>query len=71
MKSGRLPVLRSRLVVTKFEDGHFGQFPDGMPFALKPATRAWVRYSDGEARYNEDPPQFAGQPRPTEVRPAA
>jgi hypothetical protein len=71
VKSGNLPKLRSRLVVERFPDGHRGEFPDGMPGALKPATRAWVRYSDGETAFNQDFPEFAGQPLATEVRPSA
>jgi hypothetical protein len=69
VKSGRLPFLRSRLVVERFEDGHVARFPDGMPFALKPVTLAWVRYSDGERGFDVDPPQFAGPARGSEVRP--
>jgi len=71
VKSGKLPKLRSRLVVERFPDGHHAQFPDGMPGALKAATRAWVRYSDGATGFNEDFPGFTGQARATQVLQAA
>jgi hypothetical protein len=44
----RLPRLRSKLVVQRFANGHRAFFPEGMPFAGKPALEAFADYESGQ-----------------------
>ncbi|MEA2600546.1 MAG: hypothetical protein QOF89_1538 [Acidobacteriota bacterium] len=70
----QLPVLRSRLLVYRLPDGHWGTFPDLMPCALDPGYHAWARYSLGELCRSKAPAMnspFPGPlPEPVEVKAA-
>ena len=68
-----LPVLRSRLLVYRLPDGHWGTFPDLMPCALDPSYHAWAKYSTSELCRSKIPviaPPFPNLPEPVEVNAA-
>ena len=73
---GRLPKLRNRLVVERFDDGHVARYPDGVERSNGHALEAWAQYPSGRIghskRLGRIPPdvRFQGRPRTFEVREA-
>jgi hypothetical protein len=66
-----LPLLRSRLLVYRLEDAHWGTFPELMPCALDPSYHAWAQYSTSELCRSKEPgipPPFPNLPNPVEVK---
>ncbi|HEV8581849.1 MAG TPA: hypothetical protein VGX68_22495 [Thermoanaerobaculia bacterium] len=67
-----LPQLRSKMIAQRFSNGHRIFFPDGMPFAGKPALEALADYESGQMclsfTVGACPPiNFIGEPEQTEV----
>lgn len=66
-----LPILRSRLLVYRLPDSHWGTFPELMPCALDPSYHAWARYSVSELCRSKEPAlpsPFSNLPEPVEVK---
>jgi hypothetical protein len=63
---GTLPKLQSTLVVQRYENGHVGSFPNGMPKALDPALYAWADYPNDKiqisATVGSPAPPSLGEP---------
>jgi hypothetical protein len=55
IKGGELPELIAPLIVTRYEDGHEGRFPDGIPGQHDAAPYLWIRYSTGECKWDGTP----------------
>jgi hypothetical protein len=69
----RLPQLRSTMTVTRFANGHRASFPQGMPFAGKPALDGYADYEAGQMCLSRTvdacpPPSFSGEVEETVVQ---
>jgi hypothetical protein len=73
---GTLPNLANRLVFERFDDGHMGQYPDGIAKDNGHVQQAWAQYSSGRIDCTKDieplpaDVQFHGQARTREVEKA-
>jgi hypothetical protein len=68
----RLPQLRSKLIFQRFANGHRASFPEGMPFAGKPALDGYADYEAGQMCLSRTvdacpPPSFTGEAEETVV----